>query len=899
METSKLGFEAKTKRQSGSCEKSEERRNVIKDRNQDFREKKISANLQKIEKMNIPEMEPFQKISSVFGSLADILFFFPMINSKIYDFSQEFTKIEGTEDLDGLKKNIIPQIIACIQDLFRPYLNEKSSKQYQILQNLTKSLNEDVNSFADFYKHLFKAYTEPSDLYRLLNRLQMNGQWSQLKDLLKYSFCLCRAFYLLKENKDFQFQKSENSEFMILYRGLALDESKIKWCKQSYGVYISWKQFISTSLDIDRAKFFARNDESETKLPVVFIIEVPITNHVESIQSEHSRFLNLSGLSKEQELLLFPGSIFEIIEVLESQQEITKIRIRLKSNIQSLINKGSIMIGSLLRRMTNDRGMKVTFCSGNQLSEYLKFLIGYTLIQNLEFCVCEFDDETFEDLIKLLQTLKGLKLLKFISCSYEGEKREMKKELASNLDDLNFREVQFTEINDFSSILNLQWKYWELVERLIITFTRATKIADETINNQASLLKNLPSLKSLTLNFFQIEKISDQGFKDFLSKVAQFCPQLAFLEIDFQDCQNIKSDFVRDLHSRKNELFPQQSSLNLIVHEKKKSLDDIVPKKFYKFISLDNQNEPDVNLTPKKDLSELKVIDNKSKLEELMQQFKTSEVSPFTSLSIKVQVFFDSDELSLLENVLESKSCSKLTFLHLDFKGCPESKVTNGFINSICLHGRQNINGLESLKLDLEGCKKLTDDAVLSISDWLSECPQLASLRLSLHDCLCISDEGISHLASGFEPPSKIKSLDLNFTNCNSITGDRFSSGWLETLSELESFTLNLSFCPKIPDKRVTELFEALQFCKDLKHISMNFGSCTEITDKQIPFICSSEIIKYLSKLISFEINFENCPNVTELTLLNLIKWLETIARFRFENPDLLSQHFVSDERLK
>jgi len=41
METSKLGFEAKTKRQSGSCEKSEERRNVIKDRNQDFREKKL------------------------------------------------------------------------------------------------------------------------------------------------------------------------------------------------------------------------------------------------------------------------------------------------------------------------------------------------------------------------------------------------------------------------------------------------------------------------------------------------------------------------------------------------------------------------------------------------------------------------------------------------------------------------------------------------------------------------------------------------------------------------------------------------------------------------------------------------------------------------------------------
>jgi len=907
MEASKHGFEADPE-SSIFCKTFKEQKSGIRDFGEDILS---GQNDEKHKNLDDNHTESNQALNCVFGYLMDILFIFSMMNSEISTFVKDFELIEQSNDVKKLNKDIIPKILSCLKERIGPDPNNpiRNAK----LQEWMSLFEENVESFAGFYKRLLIVYTVSSLLCEYLNKPQMNGQWHELNGLLKYSFCLCKAFYYMKKECsmkkkciDFDLKTSEDSNYMLLYRGLELEEREIESYKQKIGTKISWKQPISTSFDPTVAQEFAWINKKDNTFCVVFIIEVLRTN---SPNAGHSRYLNLKKLSKdkempltpgivyrllkEKEVLLAPGSVFEIIEVMMDLKGITKIRIRLKNDLKSQVLEGTVMIGPLLRGMAIDTGMKIAFCSGKKLAEYLKFIIGCTLIEELEFCVCEFEKKTLEDLMRLLQTLKGLKKLKFISCSYKNTKSDIDTDFFLSTSNFYFKAVEFTETRDFYRILNLGWKHWKSLKKLKINFTPAADVTDETLNNKAYFLINASNLISLTLKFEQIKRISDQGFEIFLSKTSQLCPQLAFLKIQFQDCQDISHKLIYSLFSKRAQLFPQLKSLNMILHEEERMKTN--PSKDQPNVSTpSNMSWRSNDYFPEKDRikeNSLEIVNEKS-----TKYFKFFNEE--NQIRIESSAEFESIKNSSAEITIDSEDCFKKlrtqskqlgfnqpTSLCFQFKRWTDATFSDEKIKCLKFLAK-TLSEVKYLELNFEDCSNISNQALFNLSEILNSCSLLVSLSLNLKRCFDISDEsaGMDKLDRFFRSISKVKFIELNFSICNKITGNLFKSEGFQNLAKLETLSLNFSDCPKITNEQVCQLFGLFQFYQNLKHIYLNFESCVQITDNLTFDLCSDSTIMYLVKLITLEMNFNKCPSVSSMMGDTLKQWLAIVAGFTFKN---------------
>lgn len=218
----------------------------------------------------------------------------------------------------------------------------------------------------------------------------------------------------------------------------------------------------------------------------------------------------------------------------------------------------------------------------------------------------------------------------------------------------------------------------------------------------------------------------------------------------------------------------------------------------------------------------------------------------------------------------------------LDLRSC--CHVSNQGIASLSGQDLGKSTGTESLEyLGLQDCQKLSDDALLSVSQGL---PSLISINLSF--CASVSDSGLKHLAR--MPQLK----QINLRSCDNIS-DMGIAYLAEGGSRITS--LDVSFCDKIGDSALVHIAQGLYSMRSLScsacNISdtgiekigrslheldtLNIGQCVMVTDRGLQLIS-----EHLTNLYSIDlygcnrittVGLERIMQLPRLHVLNLGLW--------------------------
>ncbi len=263
---------------------------------------------------------------------------------------------------------------------------------------------------------------------------------------------------------------------MTVFRGAQFDETTLSLYDPNNLQNFCWNSVTSTSKKREIAENFMKvGNDPKRAIPVLFLIEVPLN------LENSNKWIDIkpySAIPSEDEVVLPPGSVFELTKVSKDNLDVIEIYLRLIINVEKLAHQGQIMHGAMHSEMANDSSFKLVCLEGGELSDALTHLKGNRLIEELEFCLCKFDEKIE---FSPLREIPNLKSLIFISPSTEDN------------------------LTHWSGIFNHLEKV--SIEKL--------EISDNKIDNPRLILLSqairLPSFKSLTLNFKDSRNIMNEG----------------------------------------------------------------------------------------------------------------------------------------------------------------------------------------------------------------------------------------------------------------------------------------------------------------------------------------------------------------------------------------------------
>ena len=874
------------------------------------------------------EAELPKSINKIFGSLAHFISFFSKRNPEILDLTKKFETVEKSNDLSGLNKDILPQLIGCLEEeLLKPIeglLNNHSISDCEkktLMRKKTRHealillFKKDFESFEEFYGMILRSYTMSTDLYLNLNKYLRNESWSAIDNLLPSAICLCKAFFSLKVGRNLQAKGNS----IILYRGTALDELALSsYQGEAVSKFFSWNSVTSTSTSREMAEnFMYLSAEIENKrYPVLFIIEIPLAD--EHIESEYLKWIDIhqySAQPKEDEVILPPGSAFQLEQISRDENKRTTIKIKLKHELESLAHGGLIMQGALQSEMMSDNQVKIMCLEGEELFEALRSISGNRLIEKIEFCLCLFESKSLEEMLKTLPTLIKVKRVEFITCKYEGEQVIFNQRI-NEAQSCSALKVKISEVQQFFQILSFKNEYWRSLKTLNIEFrhlgakevdnfvlqglghlTQLTsltldfsycfEVTDERVKNLASQgLKRLIQLTSLNLDFSDCSKISDKGVMSLVYEGIKYLTQLISLTLDFFGCK-ISVWAAKNLASQGLECFTKLVYLSLnFVYRELSFEGEIYLKRLESLPQLESfiLNDEVIKQAdnhPQRKKKQARIFGNPSLIismkRETHNQLKPQQDNSDKLLQyLKSNVFFELIKKSInkgntnLSSPLSGNSLQfdNLTSLTLDFSSSSSYEVTN-----------------EGIKIMAsEGFKYLT---------------QLAFLTLSFCSCQ-ITDEGVNILASqGLKYLTQLTSLSMHFQNCAKFTDmgvNNLASQGLKDLTQLTSLTLSFSGWLEISDEGVKNLVsEGLIYLIQLTSLTLNFRSC-KITEEGVN-ILASQGLKSLLRLTSLALNFDGCFHVTDGAVKNLAsQGLMHLTQLAFLTLDFSLCRQITDE---
>ena len=739
------------------------------------------------------ETEKPKTINKVFGSLGDFLDFFSKRSHEILDFTRRFEKIEKLDDVESLKRDIIPKLLGCLEEVVKPVLEQPQDSSLSKLKKelllktqgchkeLISLFQKECSSLEEFYGKILRAYTMETCLYQNLNKHLRNESWTDIDKLLPYAFCLCKAFFrfsfqtdLLQENEEIQIS-AQKTESIMLYRGTAFDESALNCYRhKSVEKYFSWNSVTSTTTSKNVAEgFMYKNADIENKnYPVLIIIEIPVPNG--DRDSEYLEWIDVfeySAKAGENEIILPPGSVFEIMEIVTDKDQKTTIKLKLNNEIKSLAHGGLIMQGALQSKMMAGTKLRITSLRGEDLSNTLESNIGNELIENIEFCLCTFDWKSLRLMMGILPTLKKAKQLKFISCAY-NDKNGISKAISKEIKRCNISRVEFYESDDFCELLSAENKEnmsWMSLRKLNITFKSQSNQSDDDEERMSQMLQKIQSLTqltSLTLDFSRHKTITDMHLHRLASKELRGLIQLRSLTLNFSACQGLTDEGLRRLASQRLRYLTRLTSLNL----------------------------------------------------------NFSHCEKITDVGLS---HFSSDGLRFL---------TRLTYLALDFSSCDE--MTDGGIYNLAYHGLRNLTRLMSLTLNFSACQDITDEGLEDLAFLaLRHLSQLESLNLNFSICRDITDEGVSFFSQTLVDLTQLMSLTLDFSSCERLTDECLSclgSQGVQNLTRLVSLTLFFLHCDGITDEGIDDLED--QILTNLPQLT-----CCHNDDKTLKFVSDSD----------------------------------------------------------
>jgi len=166
---------------------------------------------------------------------------------------------------------------------------------------------------------------------------------------------------------------------------------------------------------------YSISDRRGTKYPVLFKIQVTLIEG--SIESEYLKYIQTESQSivSNGDILLAPNAIFELEYVCRDKNNIVTICLRLNQEVHHLAYRGQFKHDALMRVIITEKEIMIKDLEGEELYEILQNVAGNSLIEQLEFCHCKFDNRIFMKMMEVFPTFERAKEVKFESCLFQDE----------------------------------------------------------------------------------------------------------------------------------------------------------------------------------------------------------------------------------------------------------------------------------------------------------------------------------------------------------------------------------------------------------------------------------------------------------------------------------------------
>jgi tetratricopeptide (TPR) repeat protein len=215
-------------------------------------------------------------------------------------------------------------------------LNDHSSESYEETKNEMISFcrqiyvdNPNAIVILDEFEQSFIPelsiywYTRECFLYKMLNK----ALWTPQPDVLyKLRYFIRHLYYQILSQA--QTQRDQLSS-MIVYRGQTMSADQINKLKQNVGGFLSFNNFLSTSLEKDVARNFLIGSE---EIGVLFEMQIdPTIEKFPMINIELISYLKKEDC--EQELLFAMGSVFRIIRIEQQENNLYRVQLKLSEDV--------------------------------------------------------------------------------------------------------------------------------------------------------------------------------------------------------------------------------------------------------------------------------------------------------------------------------------------------------------------------------------------------------------------------------------------------------------------------------------------------------------------------------------------------------------------------------------
>ena len=211
----------------------------------------------------------------------------------------------------------------------------------------------------------------------------------------------------------------------------------------------------------------------------------------------------------------------------------------------------------------------------------------------------------------------------------------------------------------------------------------------------------------------------------------------------------------------------------------------------------------------------------------------------------------------LSQCILRFSSLREFTFT---LYGCNEIQTINCIRLAKALSRNKT---LESIDLCLIGCSKVNIKGIQCLFSQIGKLEHLKEIRLDLSNLMCLKEKpSYLDFEKALGKLGKLEKLTLSMSHANfEERGIQSLSKSLSHFKTLKTLELGLGFCP-LSVTGISSLSESLSVLTDLEELSLEFWSCTNVTDEGVSSLAKS--LKNLTCLKRLELNFSRCQEVAD-----------------------------------
>lgn len=760
--------------------------------------REVQKQLQSRLLLDLPEPKVQKTINEAFGTVQHFLSYVMNRTPESYNLLR---RLEGLR-LDCQQaeyQDVVDEVVSSIKkaeeardDAIQATLKKTSlsstSTTFKIkAQHVAGHIADNSATLKDFLVAVLKAYTMESFLYHWLNELLRSEDWTQINVLTPYLVCLAYIFqhpeYVLKYKR----AKSNKLLFgliitnkLTLYRGTALTEQQLAHYDRKKTQYFSWNGITSTSRNRKEAKKFValsvQRAKPETKIGVLFIVHVDFSS-----QNDCEGMIDVAPYSQfqaEEEIILAPATVFEILSYKIGKDGIHKISLKVQKKFDDSKKKRRItvsLLGAFQDKIIQKDRAILHNMTKDEMIKALQLLEGNQFITRINITNCDID-------IHLMQLIERTRATTNIPKHH----------------------ITITNSQLYTSTLASICYYYS--DESLNHICEHNQVWLEESKADVMFAEANYKIKNLCLSKKAFSALCNHGQVEDVVSMIHDQPEIRELDLEMDDVLSLKEVTLKNLLRTINEI-PCVEKLSMSLERCKKNLSKIGMRvkqtRSQQWLAIDIRGCDRMND------SDLSGIADALKLTPSLQHL---------SLDLWKCNKISDQGVSSITNAL--RLTPSLQYLSLDLRGC--NKVSDQGVCSIA-DALKFTPSLNYLSLDLWKCEKVSDQGVSSIADVLSFTP-LQHLSLNLEWCEKVSDQGVSSIADALKLMPSLQYLSLDLHGCSNVSDQGVSSiaDALRLTPSLQHLSLDLWECKKVSDQSVSSIADALSLTSSLQHLFIN-----------------------------------------------------------------------------